>query len=177
MSTPDTLRTKRGHARFDDGVLRFEESVGGYARAMVRDYWGGASAGQRAILAGWLFAVVYCFVVLGWELGHGRWLLPTAVVVLVAAARLVGRFRGYRSVDTIELTRIQSVKATRGSKGLTRPRLEISFRADGEDRKRRLLLPSLYAVDGESAFKRAVAAFEARGIDVAGDRPEQGRPE
>lgn len=172
MTAPETVPTKRGRARFDGGSVQFEESIAGYVRAMVRDYWDGGSPGQRAILAGWLFAVVYGLGVFGWELAHGRWLLPAAVVVVVTVARLIGYYRGFRSVDRVDFDRIESVTATRGSKGLTRPRLTVTFRTDDGTRKRRLLLPSLYAVGGEAAFERAVAAFERRGVDVAGDRAE-----
>lgn len=167
---PTEIRTKRGSARFDDGSLQFEESVLGYGRALVRDYWHGGSRGQRAIVVGYLFGVLYGIGVVAWRLGNGRWRLPALVVGVVVVGWLIGYARGYRSVDSLDLDRIESVSATRGSKGLTRPRLMLRFRTDGDSRKRRLLLPSLYAVDGEAAFERAVAAFEARGIDVARDQ-------
>ena len=173
MSTPETVRTKRGRARFGDGTIRFEESVRGYGRALIRDYWDGGNRWQRALLVGYAFGVLYGLGTFAWELAHGRWLLPAAVVTGVAAAWLVGRYRGFRSVDAIDLDRMGSVTATRGSKGLTRPRLVLTYRTDAGPRKRRLILPSLYAVDGEAAFDRAVAAFDGRGIDVDGDRPER----
>lgn len=170
MTPPTEVRTKRGQAWFVDGTVRFDESIAGYGRALLRDYWRGGSRGQRAIVVGYLFAILYGLGVLAWELGHARWRLPGLVVGAVVVGALIGRARGYRSVDALDLARIESVTATRGSKGLTRPRLVLTFRTDGGTRKRRLLLPSLYAVDGDEAFERAVAAFEDRGFDVARDR-------
>ncbi|WP_435119533.1 hypothetical protein [Halolamina sp. C58] len=170
MTPPTEIRTKRGRARFVDGTVRFEESTVGYLRALLRDYWHGGSRGQRAIVGAYLFAILYGLGVLAWELGHGRWRLPALVVGVVGVGWLIGRARGYRSVDSLDLDRIESVAATRGSKALTRPRLVLTFRTDGGTRKRRVLLPSLYAIDGDEAFERAVAAFDDRGFDVARDR-------
>jgi len=172
VTPPESVRTKRGRAHFVDGKVRFEESITGYVRAMIRDYWDGGSRSQRAILLGWLFAILYGFGVLAWKLAHGRWLLPAGIVGGVAVAWLLGRYRGFRSVDSLDLDRIESITATRGSKGFTRPRLVVTFRTDNGVQKRRMLLPSLYAVDGDDAFERAVAAFEARGVDVVGNRPK-----
>lgn len=171
MTPPTSIRTKRGWARFVDGRIEFEESMPGYARALVRDYWDGGSRGQRAICLGYAFAALYGLGFFALELSQGRWLLPAVVVGVLVVTWLVGRFRGFRSVDSLDLDRVQSVTATRGSKGLTRPRLVLSDRTDDGPRKRRLLLPSLYAVDGETAFERAVAAFEVRGVPVTGDSP------
>ncbi|MBP1988313.1 hypothetical protein [Halolamina salifodinae] len=170
MTPPTEIRTKRGQASFVDGTVRFQESIAGYVRALIRDYWHGGSLGQRGIVGAYFFAILYGLGVLAWELGHARWRLPGLVVGVVVVGALIGRARGYRSVDSLDLDRIESVTATRGSKGFTRPRLVLRFQADGKTRKRRLLLPSRFAVDGDEAFERAVAAFEERGFDVDRDR-------
>lgn len=88
------------------------------------------------------------------------------VAALLLALWLVNYLRGYRSPDRIALAEIESVSATRGETGLTRPRLVLTYRDGEATRKRRVNLPSLSMPNGDETYERAVAAFAERGFDV-----------
>ncbi|WP_239685677.1 hypothetical protein [Halolamina pelagica] len=74
--------------------------------------------------------------------------------------------RGFRSPNRIPLDDIEDVSTTRGEKGLTRPRLVITYLDDESTYKRRVNLPTLYTADGEAAYERALDAFGERGFDT-----------
>ncbi|GGM62595.1 hypothetical protein J2752_001539 [Halarchaeum rubridurum] len=175
---PDAFDTKRGTARFDDGALVLDASVVGYARSLYRGYWRSDVWWRKALFVGY---VCWLVVALGWS---GRlltrlltrradliWVAVGAGVVLalVVALRLLDYVRGYRSPDRLALDRVESVRATRGEKGLTRPRLVLTYRDGDATRKRRVNLPSRYLSHGDETYERAVAAFVERGFDVTAD--------
>lgn len=166
MPAIDSFATKRGVARFTDDALRFEESVTGYLRSLYRGYWRRGRWWRKAIFAGYVFALLFG---VGWAVDavrRGRVVLVAGVLGVLAVLWLVDYVRGYRSPDRVPLDSVEGVSATRGRKGLTRPRLVVTYADGGTTRKRRVNLPSLYLADGESAFSRAREAFEERGFDV-----------
>ncbi|GAD51621.1 hypothetical protein MBEHAL_0381 [Halarchaeum acidiphilum MH1-52-1] len=178
MPAIESFATKRGTARFEDGSLVFDESVRGYLRALYRDYWRGETWWRKAIFLGY---VCWLAVAIGWSAtvlrdalqsgGDQIWAAGGAGVVaaLLLALWIANSLRGYRAPDRLALDRIESVAATRGEKGLTRPRLVITYRDDGATRKRRVSLPSLLTPDGGETYDRAVRAFAERGFDVDAD--------
>lgn len=166
MSVPDSFRTKRGIARFDDGAVRFEESVRGYLRGLYRDYWRSDARWRKAVFAGYALAFPTGLGWLALAVYEGDVLPVVGVVAVIVVLRLAGYLRGFRSPDRIRLADVESVAAIRGAKGLTRPRLVVEYAVDGSVRKRRVNLPSLYTGMGEETFERAVDAFEQRGADV-----------
>jgi hypothetical protein len=165
MST-DSFRTKRGRARLTDDEIRFEESFAGYVRSLYRSYWCADAWWRKAVFAGYVLGLA---VAVGWVIhavASGRLRLLAAVCGLLIAIWVVDYLRGFRSSDRVALSDVESVSATRGEKGVTRPRLVVRYAGDGAVRKRRVNLPSLYTPDGEAAFERAQTAFAERGFDV-----------
>lgn len=166
MVTVDTFPIKRGVARFTDDAIRFEESFTGYLRALYRGYWQSDVLWRKGIFAGYVFALLFG---IGWVVNAiraGDFLLVSGVLVALAVLWLVNFIRGFRSPDRISLDAVDDVSATRGEKGLTRPRLVITYRDDSSTHKRRVNLPSLYTTDGETAYDQAVDAFESHGFEV-----------
>lgn len=166
MPSIESFRTKRGVAAFRDDALEFDESVRTYVRWLYRDYWKSDSRWRKALFVGFALWPVFA---LGWlvsALSDGRVSLVAGVCALVVVLWVIGYVRGFRSPDRLPLDRIERVDATRGEKGLTRPRLVLTYRENGAIRKRRVNLPSLYTPTGERTFERAIKAFRERGFDV-----------
>jgi hypothetical protein len=88
-----------------------------------------------------------------------------ALTGALAAALLLDYARGFRSPNSIRLGAIEDVSATRGSKGMTRPRFVIRYSDEGSTYRRRVNLPSLYTSEGEDTYEHAQEAFEKRGFD------------
>lgn len=178
----ESFATKRGTARFEGGAVVFEESVRGYIRSLHRDYWESDAWWREAIFLGY---ALWPLVAVGWAVNllvsiaggranPSRIALGAGVVaVVLVAPQILNYLRGFRSPDRIALDDVESVSATRGATGLTRPRLHIAYRTDGATRTRRVNLPSLLTPDGEEAYERAVAAFEHRGFEP-GEEPRSG---
>ncbi|GGN08852.1 hypothetical protein [Halarchaeum nitratireducens] len=179
MPSIESFATKRGTARFEDSKILLESSVAGYLRSLYRDYWKSDAWWRRAIFLGYVLWVVFA---IGWSArlvvllvqrdADPIWAAGGAGVVaaLLVALWLANYLRGYRSPDRIALDDVESVTATRGERGLTRPRLVLAYRDGDATRKRRVNLPSLLMPDGAETYERAVTAFVERGIDVTGDR-------
>ena len=162
----DSVRTKRGTARFTSDAVRFEESFVGSLRSLSRDYWRSDSWSQRAVFVGYVFGLLYG---VGWfvtTVASGDFGIIAIVVAVVLFLWLADFLRGFRSPDRIPLVDIESVTAVSGVKGLTRPRLVVTFTDDGAIRKRRVTLPSRYTEQGDAGYERAIAAFEQRGFEV-----------
>ena len=164
MPSIESFPTKRGTARFTEDAVHFDESVVGYIRSLYREYWKSNTWWRKGIFAGYVLGLL---VGLGWIISavrSGDVLLLAVVVGLLAVLWLANYARGFRSPDRIRLDAIKEVSAIRGEKGLTRPRLVITY-TDGEStHKRRVNLPSLYTTDGETAYERARSAFGERGF-------------
>jgi hypothetical protein len=160
----EAVSTKRGTARFSEDCVQFEESFSGHVRSLYRGYWRGGTWWQSGILVGYLLAVP---IGLGWVVGavRGGDSLRLAVVAgLLVVLRLADYARGFRSPDRIRLDTIENVSATDGTRGLTRPRLVISYTDGGTIYRRRVNLPSLYTSGGETTYERARTAFAERGL-------------
>ena len=164
MPSIESFPTKRGTARFTEDAVHFDESVVGYIRSLYQEYWKSNTWWRKGVFVGY---VVGLLVGLGWiviAVRSGDVLLLAVVIGLLAVLWLANYARGFRSPDRIRLDAIKEVSATRGEKGLTRPRLVITY-TDGEStHKRRVNLPSLYTTDGETAYVRARSAFGERGF-------------
>ena len=163
MPSIESFPTKRGTARFTEDAVHFDESVVGYIRSLYREYWKSNTWWRKGVFVGY---VVGLLVGLGWIVSAVRSgdVLLLIVVGLLAVLWLANYARGFRSPDRIRLDAIEEVSATRGEKGLTRPRLVITY-TDGEStHKRRVNLPSLYTTDGKMAYERARSAFGERGF-------------
>jgi hypothetical protein len=166
MTAIDSFETKRGVARFTDDSIRFEESFRGYLRSLSQGYWHSDHWWRKAIVAGYVFALLFLPVWIINAIRDGQYLLLTGMIGLFVVLRLITTLRGFRSPDCIPLAAIEAISATRGKKGVTRPRLILTYTDDGATHKRRVNMPSLYMDDGENAFERSLAAFEARGFEV-----------
>lgn len=167
MPVIDSFPTKRGVATFQGGLLVVDESFTGYVRSLYQSYWASDAWWRRMVFVG--FALWLLFAV-GWLVSvflRGRILLLAVAVLLVAVARIAYYARGFRSPAHIPLDQVESVTATRGVKGLTRPRIDLTYLEGESTHKRRLNLPSLYTPDGEAVFEQAIEAFSERGFEVA----------
>jgi len=164
MPSIESFPTKRGTARFTEDAVHFDESIFRYIRSLYREYWQSNTWWRKGIFVGYVFALLFG---LGWAVSavrSGDILLLAVVVGLLAVLWLVNYARGFRSPDRIRLDAIEEVSATSGEKGLTRPRIVVTY-TDGEStHKRRVNLPSLYTTNGETAYERARSAFAERGF-------------
>jgi len=164
MPSAESFPTKRGTARITDGAVHIEESFSGYLQSLYAAYWKGDTWRQKAIFGGYILAISFG----AWEvvsmIRRGNGLLIGSIVGLFILLWGLNYARGFRSPDRIPLDAIETVSATRGTKGLTRPRLIITY-TDGESTaKRRVNLPSLYTTRGEAAYEQAQAVFAERGF-------------
>lgn len=166
MPAIDSFATKRGTARFDDGELRFEESVVGYVRSLYRNYWRAGEWWRRAVFVGYVLALLFAAGWLVTAVVRGDAYLLAALVAAIVVLRGADYARGFRSSDRIALDAIEAVSATRGEKGLTRPRFVLTYVDGGTAHRRRVNMPSLYTEEGERAFERARTAFEERGFET-----------
>lgn len=169
VSSVDSFAVKSGSCRFEDGALLFDTSRLGYIRNLYEGYWR-EGGWYRLLFLGYVLAPVFGLVslALGYdETGPVAWYVLAAVVVALLGVWAYQRFgRGFTSVDRIPLDAIESVEAVEGTRGLTRPRLVVTYCEGDERRRRYVLLPSTYLPDGEDAFERACAAFRERGFAV-----------
>lgn len=167
---PSRFPTKRGECRLEAGTLVFEESLYGYLRSLYAGYWRSDAWWRKLLFVGYLLVPVFAVG----SLVFGEWTPLTVGVFLTLLAGLLAvaayRYlvRNVRRATAIPLDSLREVTATRGTKGLTRPRLRLTYVAAGETYRRDVLLPSLYLPHGDRAFADAVALFEARGFDVDG---------
>ena len=166
MPSIESFRTKRGVVRFRDDAILFEESVVGHVRSLYREYWQSEHRWRKSIFVGYVFGLLFAIGGLARAIRSGDVLLLAGVLGLVVVLWVVNYARGFRSPDCIPFDDIENVSATRGEKGLTRPRLVVTYTDAGSTYKRRVNLPSLYTVDGDAAFERAVKAFDERGFDT-----------
>jgi hypothetical protein len=164
MVSENSFPTKRGRAYFTEEAVRFEESFLGYLGNLYSEYWKGGTYWKMSVFFGYLLA--YPAAVWGvWNVyRRGGFVSVLAITGALAAAVLLGYARGFRSPDSIRLDAIEEVSATRGSKGLTRPRLVIRYSDEGSTYRRRVNLPSLYTSEGEETYEHAQKAFEGRGF-------------
>lgn len=169
-STVDSFRTGRGEALVTDDAVVFEESAVGRFRSAFESYWQNGTRWHRGLYVTTIFGLLYSLGFLSWQILSGA-VSPQfagAVVLLmpvgIGLLKLVDYARGFRSPDRIPLDTIEAVSATRGSKGLTRPRLVITYTSGTNSYRCRVNLPSLYTPNGESQFERSLRAFEERGF-------------
>ncbi len=164
MHSIESFPTKRGTARFTEEYVHFEESFSGYIRSLYHEYWQSGMWWHNGLFVGYILAFP---LGLGWVVSAvrgGDFLLLAVGGGLIVALWLANYARGFRSPDRMRLDTIEKVSATDGTKGLTRPRLIITY-TDGETTyRRRVNLPSLYTSGGETAYDRAQAAFAERGF-------------
>ena len=166
MPSIDSFRTKRGVARFTGDSVLFEESFIGYFRALYRGYWQSEYFYRKAIFIGYIFGLLFA---IGWTVSAvwaGDVLLLAGLLIFLVALLVLNYLQGFRSPDRIQFDDIEDISSTRGQKGLTRPRLVITYTRNGEQYKRRVNLPSLYTDYGQEAFDSAVEAFDERGFDT-----------
>lgn len=166
MSSTDSFRTKRGIATLGDGKLEIEGSFRGYIQSLYHAYWESNVRWRKAVFVCLVFSPVIAIVWLIGAFAAGRFLLLATVLGLTASLWVISYMRGFRSPDQLRIDQIVAVAATRGQKGMTRPRLVLTYREGTETYKRRVNLPSLYTPHGEATYDRAVAAFRKRGFDV-----------
>lgn len=166
MPSIESFRTKRGVARFTADAVLVEESAVGYARSLYRGYWQSERRWRKAVFVGYVFGLLFAAGWLASAIHSGDVLLLVGFLGLLVVFSVVNYARGFRSPNCIPFDDIEDVSATRGEKGLTRPRLVVTYTDAGSTYKRRVNLPSLYTVDGEAAYERAVEAFDERGFDT-----------
>jgi hypothetical protein len=162
----DSFKTKRGVVRFTADAALIKESAVGYARSLYRGYWQSERWWRKTIFVGYVFGLLFGVGWLASAIRSGDVRLLAGVLGLLVVLLVVNYARGFRSPDRIPLDDIEDVSTTRGEKGLTRPRLVITYLDDGSTYKRRVNLPSLYTADGEAAYERALDAFGERGFDT-----------
>jgi len=164
MPSTESFPTKRGTARFTEDDVYFDESFSGYIQSVYQEYWQSGTWWHNGIFVGYILA----FPIGSWwivsAVRGGNFLPLTVVVGLIVVLWLANYARGFRSPDRIRLDTIKKVSATDGKKGLTRPRLIITYTDGGTTYRRRVNLPSLYTSGGGTAYERAQAAFAERGF-------------
>lgn len=169
-SAVESFNTNRGYVRVTDDALVFEESTTRRVRLLFESYWQNGNTVQKGTFVAIVFAPVYAFGLLLWQVQSGAvensyvGVLLLFVLVGIACLKLVDYARGFRSPDRIPLEDIETVSATRGSKGLTRPRLVITYTRGQQSYRRRVNLPSLYTPDAADQFERSLRFFEQRGF-------------
>lgn len=166
MPSIESFRTKRGVARLTDDAVHFDESAVGYARSLYRGYWQSEERWSKAIFLGYVSGLLFAISWLVSAIRAGDRLLLAGLLGILTILVGVNYARGFRSPDRIPLDDIEDVSTTRGEKGLTRPRLVITYLDDESTYKRRVNLPSLYTADGEAAYERALDAFGERRFDT-----------
>jgi hypothetical protein len=164
MPSTDSFPTKRGTVRVTDDAVHIEECFSGYMQSLYAEYWKSDTWRQKAIFAGYVLAFVFGVWGIVNLIRSGEYLLIGTLVGLLILLWGLNYARGFRSTDRIPLTAIDDVSATRGTKGLTRPRLIITYTDGTSTAKRRVNLPSLYTTRGETAYEQARAAFAERGF-------------
>ncbi|MFB6101324.1 MAG: hypothetical protein ABEJ73_02020 [Haloplanus sp.] len=156
------FRTKRGRCHLDDDALRLDSSLGGQLRRYRE--------GSRLVFWSYIGILVvgFGFLVAKLLAGDVRTTVLTvgAVGAVVAVARASNYLRGFTSADEIPRDAITHVTAVRGTKGLTRPRFVVTYEADGETKRRYVMMPSLWLSYGEAEFGRATEVFRRVGIPV-----------
>jgi len=93
-------------------------------------------------------------------------LVAGVVVAVVTLGRLSNYVRGFTAETVIPTEAIDHVTAKRGTKGLTRPRFVVAYEANGETKRRYVMMPSLWLSYGDAEFRRAKATFRDAGIAV-----------
>jgi len=163
---PNSFRTARGRAQFEDGELRFVagDGLGTLAAALTAD---SVPPWRRALVAvGLVAGLLGAAAVAAAATGPQRWLLLGGAAV-VAVAGAVSRRRG-RAADggTVPLDAVEGVTIRRRLPGLSRPLVVIRYRDAGGVKHRHVRLPrGLYGFD---AADRAREAFVHRGVAVDG---------
>lgn len=152
---------------FIDGELVFKESVTGYFRSLYDGYWRNGGGTQKVILSGYAFALLSALVFFVSAVLNRRVFLVATVLGAVALTWLFDRARGFRSVDRIPLSTVNDVSVVSGRQGLTKPRLIITYTDDENHKRRRVTLPSKYAVNGDTAYTRARSMLEERGFELS----------
>jgi hypothetical protein len=164
MPPTESFPTKRGTARFTGECVHFEESFSRHIQSLYQEYCQNGTWWHNGIFVGYILAFP---IGLWWIVGAvrgGDFLLLAVVGGSIAVLWMANYARGFRSPDRIRLDAIREVSATDGTKGLTRPRLVITY-TDGETTyRRRVNLPSLYTSNGETAYEQAQAAFAEHGL-------------
>ncbi|MFD1588450.1 hypothetical protein ACFR9U_15820 [Halorientalis brevis] len=164
MPSIESFPTKRGTARFTEDSIHFEESFSGYIQSLYQEFWQRGTWWHNGIFVGYILAFP---IGLGWVVSAvrgGDFFFLAVVVGSIAMFWVMNYARGFRSPDRIQLDTIEKVSATAGMKGLTRPRLIITY-IDGETTyRRRVNLQPLYTSNGETAYEQAQAAFAERGF-------------
>jgi hypothetical protein len=162
-----SFRTKRGRCYLDDETLRLESSL----RGQLRRY----REGGRLFFWSYVVAMLTMVGVLVGQFlaGETRTLLLTGVAIsgTILLARVTNRLRGFTATTEIPVDAIEHVTANPGTKGLTRPRFVVVYDADGETKRRYVMMPSRWLSYGEAEFRRAVATFRDAGIEVEGELP------
>ena len=166
MPSINSFATKRGVVYFTDDTILFEESIAGYVHSLYQEYWQSDVWWRKAIFIGYVLTLLVAVSGIISTIQRGRILLLSGALVLLVVLWLVDYVRGFRSLDRIPLDAVEDVSATRGKKGLTRPRLVVTYTDGGSAHKRRVNLLSLYTVNGETAFERALEAFEEREVRI-----------
>lgn len=157
-----SFRTKRGRCHVEDGRLRLESSL----RGQMRRY----REGSRLLY--WSFLVVIV-VAIGYPVvlvatGEYRTVLfwGGGVALVLGGGYALNRWRGFTSEDEIPLDAVTHVTANEGRKGLTRPRFVVTYVADGETKRRYVMMPSKFLSYGDDEFERATACFREAGLPV-----------
>jgi hypothetical protein len=173
-SSVRSFETKRGRCLVDGRYLRLEESTAGYLRNLYEGYWVDGTRRTRLVFALTFFGFGYPVAVLANAVfGSGPVVDSTTLVVLggaggvalaVTAYRRV--VRGYTTADRIPLSAVTGASVTRGTKGLTRPRVTVVYDDGGRTRRRAILLPSLFLPDGEERYSQAVRVLGAADVPV-----------
>jgi len=157
-----SFRTKRGRCHLDGDTLRLESSL----RGQWRRYREGGRL-PALLMAGAVLAPLVV-VVSALVTGDTRTLLlfVGVVVGVVVLGRLSNHLRGFTAAEEIPVDAISRVETKRGTKGLTRPRFVVVYDADGETKRRYVMMPSLWLSYGEAEFRRAKETFRDAGIVV-----------
>ncbi|WP_435066443.1 hypothetical protein [Haloplanus sp. C73] len=157
-----SFRTKRGRCHLDGDALRLESSFRGqFRRYREGGLW------PTLLLCGSLLSAA---VILVTQLLAGDW-RPLlfgigAFLALWVAGRVSNAVRGFTSTTEIPLDAIDHVTAVPGTSGLTRPRFVVAYDANGETKRRYVMMPSRWLSYGDTEFERAKETFRDAGIDV-----------
>ncbi|MFB6114813.1 MAG: hypothetical protein ABEK04_00865 [Candidatus Nanohalobium sp.] len=158
-----SFRTKRGRCILDEDKMYLTSSFKGHMKRL----W----EGNKVLLFG--FSALYIWIGYAVVFGLDAAVLAGAGLglVLVAISYITNHFRNFSSDSIIEKDNINSIKASKGSKTLTRPRFVVKFDKNGEEKNRYIMMPSLWLSYGSEEFEKAKEIFRDEGLEL--EEPEE----
>ncbi|MFB6213037.1 MAG: hypothetical protein ABEJ07_00510 [Candidatus Nanohaloarchaea archaeon] len=155
-----SFRTKRGRCIIDGDDLYLSSSMAG----LFRRFWEGGRLG-RLLAVSYLVFFAWFFYKLLFDLGTPFKVGIALGAALLALSYVTNSLRGFSRQRVIPLDSVKEVSFTEGRPGLTRPRFIVEFEKEGgEQKKRYIMMPSLWLDYSEEEVGKAKMMFEDKGL-------------